>query len=738
MPSSHDIPRIPLRTVGPYQLTAQLGQSTHGPAYIARIPGNDTTFSLKWFQRRIPPEEVARIRQEIQIVSRLNHPGIVVPVDFGLEKDRLYVVSEHIEGSTAQERLSTHGPMDTRDAARLVADLADALERAHQAGILHRDLKPANVIVDSRNRGRILDLGLGPSVSAAGTNTTPYQAPEQIRGERPSARTDVYALGAILYELLCCRPPYSGRSTQELADTILAGQLIPPRRLTAGIDPKVESICLSALSANPRKRPASAAAMAKSLRRAAEGGGGGVPIVLVALVGLIWLLSLAIPITLAVRYKKNLALSQRDSQAQINELTKTKEELEQSVTRITSRAEQAENAQRRFKDERDRHADQINDLKRQYQQVAADNATLNQQIQQLTLQSLEPLQQTALAIDTVIKVLEATESLEADRMRVDLLRVRGRYQQSAELAEALRANGKQDYDLAMSEFLSVTYAGDRERPAALYTELQGAPEGSAAREFAALASRNPEEEALVQALGQRIIDQGTSGNRYLDLLALTGFLPQPGRPASQQSVQNGMMVLVKLLPRMQHDAPLEPSYLQAAQMFYGNQTMAAAQQKKANLAQENYGKLTAVMRLSRELQPENLNLIATHAEQFLKLGAVQQAAGLFEAAIQIGDRLGRTEVRQLAQIGKGTALLMQKEVDEGLRSWKSVCASFGTQLTQHQQLLIFKIVEGLRYVPQDRLQGFIERDIPPSASTMIKQVLQQMQRQQQQQQRPPR
>jgi len=741
VPSSHDIPRIPLRTVGPYQLTAQLGQSTHGPAYIARIPGNDTTFALKWFQRRIPPEEVARIRQEIQIVSRLNHPGIVVPVDFGLEKDRLYIVSEHVEGSTAQERLSTHGPMDGRDAARLVADLADALERAHQAGILHRDLKPANVILDSRNRGRILDLGLGPSVSAAGTNTTPYQAPEQIRGERPGVRTDVYALGAILYELLCCRPPYSGRSTQELADTILAGQLIPPRRLTAGIDPKVESICLSALSANPRKRPSSAGAMAKSLRRAAEGGGGGVPILLVALVGLIWLLSLAIPITLAVKYNNKFVHTQSVSESKAAEHKEELANLEREVTRANSRAEQAEHAQRRLKDDRDRKTAEAGDLNRKVQQITAKLKELSDANQQLSVQSLQPLGQTAVVLDTVLRILEGLESVEADRLRVDLLRARGRYEQSADLARALRTGPDTDYDLVMSEYLSCVHAGNAPRLGELVVELEKAPEGHPALEFAALARKTPDKQELIQAFANRVMKNGTSGNRYLDLFSLVAFIPPPQQRTNQQMSQ-ALVIINKLLPAVSKSDPLDPSFHQSAMLYHGQVYVQALQQKKRNQMTQAFQQLSGTMQLARELQPDNLRLIVTHAERFLQLGQAGQAHGLFEVAILRGGTLGDSELRNRARLGKGTSLLMQKRVDEGLREWKGVFASFPTPLTQREMQLMYSVMNlGFRLVPQDRLQALVTQEVPPHVAEGFKQLVQlerQRQQQQQQRQQPPR
>ncbi|MEZ6186872.1 MAG: protein kinase [Planctomycetota bacterium] len=731
MPSSHDIPRIPLRTVGPYQLTAQLGQSTHGPAYVARIPGNDTVFALKWFQRRIPPEEVARIRQEIQIVSRLNHPGIVVPVDFGLEKDRLYVVSEHVEGSTAQERLSTHGPMDSKDAARLVADLADALERAHQAGILHRDLKPANVVIDPRNRGKVLDLGLGPSVSAAGTNTTPYQAPEQIRGERPGVRTDVYALGAILYELLCCRPPYSGRSTQELADTILAGQLIPPSRLTAGIHSKVESICLGALAQNPRKRPASAAAMAKSLRRAAEGKSGGVPVVLAGLLALIWALSLAIPITLALRYRTTLERVQDRANEHERALEAQVEGLEQTKARLESQVQQAENAQRRVRDERDRATDQVRDLTRKWQELQEQALRLEQTNQRLSVQSLDPTGQTALVLDQVIELLAQVEDTRTDRMRVDLLRIRGRYQESATLAGALQIGDTVDYDLLMSQFLSAILGQSPEQVQAVAPKLQQAPEGSPAREFFALSNPTAsEEQSARDAVTRRVLEQGTTGNRYLDLYALLAFLATGN--ANPQALQQGLVLSSKLLPHVLKDAPLEPSCLQAAVVFYAAQARVANQQQKQNHYLERMREMAHMMRLARELQPTNLDLIVSHAEQFLQLGQPSQAAGLFEVAIRSGDRMGRSDVRNQARIGKGTALLMLKQAEEGLREWKSVLGTFGSTLQPAEQSLVLKVALSLQYVPKDRLQAFIERDIPTSASQAIKSVLAQLQKLQQQ------
>src|SRR5687768_15971639 len=135
-----DGPDLPLRQAGPYQLLAPLGEGTTGTVYLARRAGIDRSFALKLLPPFADPEAEARARREARIASRLNHPGIARVLEVEKHVDRLYVVMEHVPGPTLRERVDKGGPVSSVEAAGIVAEVADALEVAHRAGVVHRDV----------------------------------------------------------------------------------------------------------------------------------------------------------------------------------------------------------------------------------------------------------------------------------------------------------------------------------------------------------------------------------------------------------------------------------------------------------------------------------------------------------------------------------------------------------------------------------------------------------------------
>jgi serine/threonine-protein kinase len=267
------VPPIPQRIMGPYHLLAQLGQTPTGPVYLARLQHKETLFALKLLPP-LGPDELARMRQDSSHLSRVEHPGVVRPVDMGVDRGRAYVVTEHVPGTTLREQLDRRGPLPPRQAARLAADIADALQAIHDAGVVHRHLDPSVIVVDGRDgRPKLAELGAArdprrPPLPGQAPYLPFCMAPEQLRGERAEAKSDVYALGAVLYELLSGSPPFEGQSWSELSQEIQAGDPEPPSDLVAGIPRKIEKACLRALELSPDDRP-SAAELAQELRRAA-------------------------------------------------------------------------------------------------------------------------------------------------------------------------------------------------------------------------------------------------------------------------------------------------------------------------------------------------------------------------------------------------------------------------------------------------------------------------------------
>jgi serine/threonine-protein kinase len=226
------------------------------------------------------PHERARFQHEAEAVASLRHANVVQVHDVGDHEGRPYFTMELVEGGSLAQKLAG-APQRARQAASLLATLADAVQTAHQGGIVHRDLKPANILLTAEGTPKIADFGLarhfdvGPDLTQSGARigTPSYMAPEQAAGGAgtigPAA--DVYALGALLYEVLTGRPPFRGESAADTERQVLAEEPVPPSRLNAKVPRDLETICLKCLHKAPPRRYATAAALAEDLRRFQRG-----------------------------------------------------------------------------------------------------------------------------------------------------------------------------------------------------------------------------------------------------------------------------------------------------------------------------------------------------------------------------------------------------------------------------------------------------------------------------------
>jgi tetratricopeptide (TPR) repeat protein len=222
------------------------------------------------------PDQLARFRVEAEAVARLQHPNVVQIYEVGESEGNPFFSLEFVEGGSLASQLKG-SPRPAREAARLVETLARAMQAAHDKGIVHRDLKPANVLVAKDRTPKITDFGLakrldtdaGRTHSGLVLGTPSYMAPEQAAGRNsgigPAA--DVYALGAILYELLVGRPPFRGETLFDTLQQVLHEEPVPPRRLQSKVPRDLETICLKGLAKEPLRRYASALALAEDLHR---------------------------------------------------------------------------------------------------------------------------------------------------------------------------------------------------------------------------------------------------------------------------------------------------------------------------------------------------------------------------------------------------------------------------------------------------------------------------------------
>ncbi|MCD0444367.1 Stk1 family PASTA domain-containing Ser/Thr kinase [Glycomyces sp. A-F 0318] len=221
-----------------------------------------------------------RFRREAQNSASLNHPNIVAVFDTGEEGGIPYMVMEFVNGRTLKEVLIAEGRFDPAVACEVVADMCAALDFSHKHHIIHRDVKPGNVMLSDTNQVKVMDFGIARALASgqatmtqtsAVIGTAQYLSPEQARGETVDARSDVYAVGCVLYELLVGHPPFTGDNPVSVAYQHVREEARPPSELNPAIPASVDAVIMKALAKNPENRYHSAGEMREDLIRAARG-----------------------------------------------------------------------------------------------------------------------------------------------------------------------------------------------------------------------------------------------------------------------------------------------------------------------------------------------------------------------------------------------------------------------------------------------------------------------------------
>ncbi len=271
----------PPPAVADYLILGEVGQGSMGVVYKARHRSLHRLTALKMLRpSAADAREAARFRAEAEVLARLEHPNVVRIYEVGEYEGRPFFALEFVSGGSLEAKLRG-APQPPRRAAELAETLARAVHAAHQAGVVHRDLKPANVLLTEDGTPKVTDFGLakrldgGPTQTKTGEilGTPSYMAPEQARGKNAAVgpRTDVYALGAILYEMLTGRPPFRGETVWDTLEQVVHREPAPPRQLAPRVPRDLETICLKCLQKEPARRYGSAAELADDLRRFRNG-----------------------------------------------------------------------------------------------------------------------------------------------------------------------------------------------------------------------------------------------------------------------------------------------------------------------------------------------------------------------------------------------------------------------------------------------------------------------------------
>ena len=266
---------------GRYRVEARIGSGGMGEVYRGVDTVLDRTVAIKILLPQFARDVsfVERFRREAQAAARLNHPNLVGIYDSGADGETQFIVMEFIEGRTLADFMSSGGRFTTVHAVEVAEKICDALAYAHVAGVIHRDIKPANVMVTRKGEVKVMDFGIarivaGPQTApqtSAVLGTAAYISPEQAQGQPVDGRSDIYSLGAVLYEMLTGRPPFTGDSSVAVAYKQVNESPVLPSIANREVSPLLDAVLMRALAKNPANRYQTADEFRADLERARLG-----------------------------------------------------------------------------------------------------------------------------------------------------------------------------------------------------------------------------------------------------------------------------------------------------------------------------------------------------------------------------------------------------------------------------------------------------------------------------------
>jgi serine/threonine-protein kinase len=271
---------MPQVLLGRYEVGRLLGAGGMAEVYEGhdRLLARRVAIKVLLAQYAHDPAFLARFRREAQAAASLSHPNIVAVFDTGSQDDTWFIVMEYVAGRTLKDVIRTEGALYWARAAEIAADVAGALATAHARGIVHRDVKPGNVMLTTDGKVKVMDFGIArasavPSITqtAAVVGTAQYIAPEQAQGLEVDARSDVYALGCCLYEMLTGQVPFTGPTPVAIAYRHVREDPTPPRMLNPDVPESLELVCLKAMAKRPEDRYQTAMEMRQDLERVRTG-----------------------------------------------------------------------------------------------------------------------------------------------------------------------------------------------------------------------------------------------------------------------------------------------------------------------------------------------------------------------------------------------------------------------------------------------------------------------------------